>query len=68
MVLTWLMRHQFYSKDKELSSASLVRYRMRVEMAKVLTLEEPARSILTAFKASEARTDQVLMLATVDRS
>ena len=36
-------------------------------MAKVLTPEESARSILAVFKASGARANQVLMLGTVDQ-
>jgi hypothetical protein len=40
---------------------------MRVEMAKVLTPEESARSILAVFKASGARANQVMMLGTVDQ-
>jgi hypothetical protein len=41
--------------------------RMRVQMAKVLTPEESARSILAVFQASGARANEVLMLGTVDR-
>jgi len=40
---------------------------MRVEMAKVLTPEESARSILAVFKATGARANQVLMLGAVDQ-
>jgi hypothetical protein len=36
-------------------------------MAKVLTPEESARSILAVFKASGARPNHILMLGTVDR-
>jgi len=40
---------------------------MRVQMAKVLTPEESARSILAVFQASGAKVNEVLMLGTVDR-
>src|SRR5262249_36554241 len=57
----------FISEDKELSWRPLFAIRMRVEMARVLTPEEAARSILAVFKASGARANQVLMLGTVDQ-